>query len=46
VTQAARNGVIESRIMLQTGHRSTTMVRRYIRNGQLFTENAAKGLGM
>jgi integrase len=46
VTQAARNGVSESRIMRQTGHKSTAMVRRYIRAGQLFTENAAKELGI
>lgn len=45
-TQAARNGVSESKIMRQTGHKSTTMVRRYIRKGRIFTENAASGLGI
>jgi len=44
VTQAARNGISESKIMHQTGHKSTAMVRRYIRIGQLFSENAATGL--
>jgi integrase len=46
VTQAARNGISESRIMRQTGHKSTAMVRRYIRAGQLFTENTANELGI
>lgn len=46
VTQAARNGVSESRIMRQTGHKSTAMVRRYIRAGELFTGNAATELGI
>jgi hypothetical protein len=32
--------------MNQTGHRSTTMVRRYIREGSLFSENAAAGVGL
>ena len=30
--------------MAQTGHRSVVMVRRYIRDENLFTENAAAGL--
>jgi hypothetical protein len=30
--------------MNQTGHRSTAMVRRYIRDAELFRENAAEGL--
>jgi hypothetical protein len=30
--------------MAQTGHRSAQMVRRYIRDGELFNENAAAGL--
>ncbi len=30
--------------MVQTGHRSAQTVRRYIRDGELFTENAAAGL--
>lgn len=43
-TAAARAGKSERAIMNQTGHRSVTMVRRYIREGSLFTENAAAGL--
>jgi hypothetical protein len=34
----------ERSIMAQTGHRSAQMVRRYIREGELFSENAAAGL--
>ena len=30
--------------MAQTGHRSVTMVRRYIREASVFTDNAAAGL--
>jgi integrase len=45
-TQAARNGASESAIMAQTGHRSSDMVRRYIRLGTLWHENAAKTLGL
>lgn len=40
-TQAAMGGATERVIMKQTGHRSTEMVRRYIRDGELFRENAA-----
>jgi hypothetical protein len=32
--------------MNQTGHRSAAMVRRYIREGSLFNENAAAGVGL
>jgi hypothetical protein len=32
--------------MQQTGHGSVTMVRRYIRSGSLFTENAAAYVGL
>jgi hypothetical protein len=32
--------------MNQTGHRSLTTVRRYIRNGNLFRENAADKIGL
>jgi hypothetical protein len=31
-------------VMQQTGHRSEAMVRRYIRAGSLFSDNAASGL--
>ena len=43
-TAAAQAGKSERAIMNQTGHRSVTMVRRYIREGSLFVENAAAGL--
>lgn len=45
-TSAAAAGVSERAIMAQTGHRSTTMVRRYIRDGALFRENAAAAVGL
>jgi hypothetical protein len=32
--------------MHQTGHRSVTTVRRYIRDGNLFRENAADKIGL
>jgi hypothetical protein len=32
--------------MNQTGHRSAQMVRRYIRDGSLFRENAAATVGL
>ena len=43
-TAAAKAGKTERAIMAQTGHRSVTMVRRYIRDASLFAENAAAGL--
>jgi integrase len=46
VTQAAMNGVREFVIMRQTGHRTEATLRRYIRSGQIFRENAAAGLGI
>jgi integrase len=46
-TSAAAGGVSERAIMKQTGHRSLAMVRRYIRDGELFREdNAARGAGL
>jgi hypothetical protein len=33
-------------IALQTGHRSTAILRRYIREGSLFRENAAAAVGL
>ena len=45
VTQAAMNGVSERDIMRQTGHKSAEMPARYIRIGEIFTRNAAAGLG-
>ena len=45
-TSAAAAGKSERAIMNQTGHRSLTTVRRYIREGSLFRDNAANGLGL
>jgi len=45
-TQAAANGVPERLIMRQTRHRSGTTLRRYIRQGSLFRENAAAKVGL
>ena len=45
-TSAAIAGKSERAIMNQTGHRSSTTVRRYIRDANLFRENAADGLGL
>jgi len=45
-TSAAKAGKSERAIMAQTGHRSVAMVRRYIRDANLFTENAAAGIGL
>jgi integrase len=43
---AAIAGASERSIMNQTGHRSTAVVRRYIREGNLFRENSAGKLGL
>jgi hypothetical protein len=40
------NGVSEFVIMKQTGHRSVSTLRRYIRLGELFSQNAASDLGI
>jgi site-specific recombinase XerD len=45
-TQAALNGATELTIMKQTGHRSLAMLRRYIRDGDLWRNNAAASLGL
>jgi integrase len=45
-TAAAIGGASERSIMAQTGHRSVAMVRRYIRDGSLFRENAAARTGL
>lgn len=45
-TSAAAAGKNERSIMKQTGHRSEAMVRRYIREGSLFLDNAAVGIGL
>jgi len=45
-TEAAAQGASERAIMAQTGHRSVVMVRRYIREGDRYRENAAAVLGL
>ena len=45
-TAAAAAGVSERSIMAQTGHKSEAMVRKYIRRGSLFTDNAAGKVGL
>lgn len=45
-TAAAQAGASERSIMAQTGHKSLPMVRRYIRSGNLFKENAAASVGL
>ena len=45
-TSAAASGKSEHAIMNQTGHRSLPTLRRYIREGNLFRDNAADGLGL
>jgi integrase len=43
---AAAAGVPERAIMAQTGHRSLATLRKYIREGSLFLENAAAKVGL
>lgn len=43
-TSAAQAGVPSLKIRQQTGHASDAMLTRYIRDGELFTENAAAAL--
>ncbi len=45
-TSAAEAGVNERTIMKQTGHKSENMVRKYIRMGSLFQENASAMVGL
>lgn len=45
-TAAAEGGAPERAIMAQTQHKSVQVVRRYIRKGTLFTENAAAYTGL
>lgn len=45
-TSAARAGATEVQIMAQTGHKSLPTLRRYIRRGSLFSDNAAGRLGL
>ncbi len=46
VTAAAMAGKPQQTIMEQTGHASTTMLRRYIKRAKLFDNNAADGIGL
>jgi integrase len=46
VSQAVRNAVPEYVIMKQTGHKSREVLGAYIRMGEIFTHNAASGLGI
>lgn len=45
-TSAAMAGKSMNAIMKQTRHRSEAMVRLYIREGSLFRDNAAEGIGL
>jgi hypothetical protein len=46
VRPTAMAGVSERSIMIQTGHRPVQLMRRYIRDGNLFRENSAGKLGL
>jgi hypothetical protein len=39
-------GVSERIIMLQTSHKNIAVLRRYIREGSVFRENAAAAVGL
>lgn len=45
-TEAASQGVQDRDIMRQTGHKSASMVQRYIREGNLFRNNPTACLGL
>lgn len=45
-TSCAAVGVPEREIMRQTGHKSLTILRRYIRDGELFRDNPVSRLGL
>jgi integrase len=45
-TSAAQNGASERKIMDQTRHRSVKTLRIYIRDGELFRDNAVKQSGL
>ena len=45
-TSAAAVGVPERVIAIQTGHKGTAMLRRYIREGSLFRENGTSAVGL
>lgn len=44
VTSAAQAGVSSWKIRQQTGHKSDAMLQRYIRDANIFTDNAAGGV--
>ena len=46
ITQAAMAGVSERAIQDQSGHKLLAVMRRYIRDGSLFRENAAAKVGL
>ncbi|CAA9370505.1 MAG: hypothetical protein AVDCRST_MAG93-8392 [uncultured Chloroflexia bacterium] len=46
VTSAAAAGVEERLIAKQTGHKNMRVLRRYIREGSLFNDNAAGKVGL
>ena len=46
ITQAARNNVPTYLIKRQSGHKSSKMLDRYIRLGEMFTRDAASGMGL
>jgi integrase len=45
-TTAAANGASEATIARQTGHRSMDVLRKYIRHGTVFTDNAVTQVGL
>ena len=45
-TVAAMNGASEREIQKTTGHVSLEVLRRYIRDGELFKQSASKKLGL
>ncbi|MFC6742678.1 hypothetical protein [Methylobacterium tardum] len=45
-TSAARAGVRELAIARQTRHTSLTVLRRYVREGQLFEDNLTTEIGL
>ena len=45
-TVAAINGASEREIQKTTGHMNLEVLRRYIRDGEIFRENASKKLGL
>lgn len=46
VTSLALAGLSESQIMRQSGHKSSAVLRRYIRHSELFKDNAIDKLGL